>query len=189
MRDETIARNYAAALYELALTHGDAEGYAAAFRSLTEALESDGRVERFLVTPKVDVGSKQRALREALEGRVPEPFLRFVMVVVAKRRQRLLRAIRLAYESILDEQAGRLHAEVTLAREPDEATREAIAERLSALLGKKVVAHMTVNPMILGGLVVRYGDRRIDGSLRRQLLSLKREMMHATLPEIPAGSA
>ncbi|MFW6330748.1 MAG: F0F1 ATP synthase subunit delta [Gemmatimonadota bacterium] len=43
-----------------------------------------------------------------------------------------------------------------------------------------------MNPAILGGLVVRFGDRAINGSLRRQLVSLKREMMHAYMPEFGA---
>jgi F-type H+-transporting ATPase subunit delta len=63
-----------------------------------------------------------------------------------------------------------------------------ISDRLSTLLGKDVVPHITVNPAILGGLVVRFGDRAMDGSLRRQLLSLKREMMNAGLPELPADA-
>ena len=186
MRDQTIARNYASALFELGERHGEGEAYAGAFRSLHEALGSDKRIRRFLETPKVEAAAKERVVREALRGQVPERFLRFVLVVMSKRRQRLLGLIRSEYQAMLDEAAGRVHAEVTLARQPDEATEELIAERLSRMLGKTVVPHITVNPEILGGLVVRYGDRAMDGSLRRQLLSLKREMMHASLPELPA---
>jgi F-type H+-transporting ATPase subunit delta len=61
-----------------------------------------------------------------------------------------------------------------------------LTERLSSMLGQAVVPHIKVNPAILGGLVVRFGDRAMDGSLRRQLVSLKRDMMHATLPDLPA---
>ena len=152
-----------------------------------ETLGND-RVQRFLDTPKVDVSAKQAAMRKALEGRVPERFLRFVLVVIAKRRQGLLGAIQQEYQTRVDQHAGQVHAEVTLARAPDEATRTLIAERLSKLLGKRVVPHITVNPDILGGLVVRYGDRAMDASLRRQLVSLKRDMLNATLPELPASA-
>lgn len=190
MRDATIARNYASALYELGEAHGEVEGFAVAFRELDAALAADGGpVRRFLGTPKVDLEAKQRVLGEALGGRVPERFLHFVLVVLSKRRQGLLSGIRAAYEEIVDQKAGRVMADVTLARKPDAATVEAIADRLSTIIGKDVVPQVTVDPAILGGLVVRYGDRRIDGSMRRQLLSLKREMMHARLPELPAGSA
>lgn len=186
MRNQTIARNYASALFELGQKYDEGEAYADAFRSLDEAIGVDPRIRRFLETPKVEPSERESAVRKALEGRVPERFLRFVLVVIAKRRQRLLGVIRQEYQTLLDEAAGRIHAKVTLAREPDEATEALIAERLSSMLGKTVVPSITVDPAILGGLVVLYGDHALDGSLRRQLLSLKREMMHATLPELPA---
>ncbi|MFW5951523.1 MAG: ATP synthase F1 subunit delta [Gemmatimonadota bacterium] len=186
MRDGTIARNYAEALYELGRAHGEAEAYAEAFAILDEALRTEPRVHRFLDTPQVDPGAKQALLERALDKRVPERFLRFVQVVIGKRRQRVLPEIRSHYQQILDEGAGRIHAQVTLAREPDGEIEEVIARRLSVLLDKKVTPHITVNPAILGGLVVRFGDRAINGSLRRQLVSLKREMMHAYMPEFGA---
>lgn len=189
MRDATIARNYAGALLELGLRHGEQEAYGASFRQLAEALEGNDRVRHFLETPKISTAAKQAAVRRALEGKVTERFLRFVLVVMAKGRQRLLGRIRAEYQEMIDAHAGRIHAEVTLARQPDAGTERAIADRLSVMLGKTVEPHFTVNPAILGGLVVRYGDHLMDGSLRRQLLSLKREMMHAGLPELPAASA
>ncbi len=189
MRDTTIARNYAGALLELGNRNNAAEEYAAAFHRLAEALRGDARVRRFLETPAVDAGPKQAVLERALRGQVPDLFLRFVLVVVAKRRQRLLAAIEAAYQALLDEQEGRVHSQVTLARAPDAMLERKIAEDLSTMLGKNVVPHVTVNPAILGGLIVRFGDRCMDGSLRRQLLSLKREMMHAHLPGLPAASA
>ena len=189
MADTTVARSYAAALFEVARRHGEEESFAASFRELTSVLESERLVRRFLETPAISMRAKQEAVRQALEGRVVEHFLRFVLVVVAKGRQRLLSQIRMEYQSLLDEHAGRVHAQVTVAREPDGATQETVAERLSEMLGKTVEPHFRVEPAILGGLIVRYGDRVLDGSLRRQLVSLKRDMMHAHLPELPAASA
>ena len=189
MADVTVARSYAGALFEVARRHGGEEAFATSFRELASVLESEPLVRRFLETPAISMRAKQDAVREALEGRVAEHFLRFVLVVVAKGRQRLLPRIRTEYQSLLDEHAGRIHAQVTVAREPDAATERTVAERLSAMLGKTVQPHFTVEPAILGGLIVRYGDRVLDGSLRRQLVSLKRDMMHAHLPELPAASA
>ena len=187
MRNRTIARNYAAALFEVGQRHDEAQAYADAFDALDEVL-TDPRVLQFLETPKVEAADKQAALRAALEGNVPERFLNFLMVVIAKRRQDVLPGIRVEYRELLDAAVGRVHASVTLARDPDAEAKQAISERLSTLLGKDVIPHITVNPAILGGLVVRYGDRAMDGSLRRQLLTLKREMMNAGLPELSADA-
>jgi F-type H+-transporting ATPase subunit delta len=187
VKDRTIARNYAEALFELGRAHGEGEAYASAFEALDEALESDDRIRRFLETPKVEAAAKEAVVRRALEGRVPELFLRFVLVTLAKRRHALLGLIQEEYQTLLDAHAGRVHARVTLARQPDAGTVELIGARLSRMLDKDVVPHITIDPAILGGLVVRYGDYAMDGSLRRQLVSLKREMMHAGLPGTAAA--
>ncbi|HSH45642.1 MAG TPA: ATP synthase F1 subunit delta [Longimicrobiales bacterium] len=187
MRDTTISRSYAEALLELGQRSGEAEAYADAFGELDAAVSADPKVRLFLETPKIEASVKQEALRKALEGRVPETFLRFLMVVLAKHRQGLLEAIRQEYEAQLDQRADRVNAQITLARDPDEATVAEIRDRLSKMLGKTVVPHVRVNPGIVGGIIVKYGDRVLDGSIRRQLRSLRREMMHAGLPERASG--
>lgn len=189
MAGTTIARTYASALLELGLREGEADAYGRAFGELTTALQSDPRVRRFLETPKVDEDDKQRVLRQALGGRVPERFLRFVLVVLSKRRQRLLPRIQREYQELLNKHAGRVQADVTVARQPDAQLERTIKARLSEMIGKDVEPRFHVDTDILGGLVVRYGDRVIDGSVRRQLLSLRRDMMRAGLPEIPAATA
>lgn len=187
MRERTVARNYAKALFDLGLEHGEEDRYADVFDALSEMVSGDARIARFLESPKIEATVKESAVRRALEGRVPERFLRFVLVVMRKRRQGLLELMGDEYRTLLDAHSGRLHASVTLAREPDEAMKELLTERLSSMLGQTVVPQITVNPAILGGLVVRFGDRAMDGSLRRQLVSLRRDMMmHGTLPDIPA---
>lgn len=181
MRDATIGRSYAEALLELGERHGEAEAYATAFAELDAALLGDARIRHFLETPKIDPGDKHRAIRSALEGKAPEMFIRFVIVVMTKHRQGLLHVIREQYDALLDERAGRVHAEITLARQPDPAMVKELGERLTRMLGTTVVPHIDVNPAIVGGIIVKYGDRVLDGSVRRQLVSLKREMMHARL--------
>lgn len=189
MRGQTIARNYAEALLELGERHDEAEAYRSGFAELDAAVMADARIRSFLETPKIGPAAKRAVIRKALEGRVPENFVRFVLVVLGHRRQRLLHEIRAAYDALLDEKSGRLHAEITLARAADEATVKEIGDRLTTLLGKTVVPHVTVNPAIVGGIIVKYGDRVLDGSMRRQLVSLKREMLHARLPDEAAAGA
>jgi F-type H+-transporting ATPase subunit delta len=71
-----------------------------------------------------------------------------------------------------------VHANVTVAREATAADESKIAEQLTRVVGKTVVPHVTVNPAILGGVVVRIGDTVMDGSVRRRLARLKGQMLH-----------
>jgi F-type H+-transporting ATPase subunit delta len=183
VRESTIARSYAEALYDLGERHGQVDAFAGALDTLAALRDAEPRLRRFLDTPKVEPAQKKRVLREALQGRVPPLFLNFLMVVFDKRRQRLLPEIAREYHAILDERLGRVHVQVTLAREPDERTEREIAADLTQVLGKTVIPHVRVDPRILGGIVVRYGDRVLDGSLRRRLVSLRRRLLYAGMPQ------
>lgn len=182
MRDSTIARSYAEALLALGQRHDQAEAFATAIDDMAAILEAEPGLSRFLETPKVEPEEKKRVLKMALQGRVPPLFLNFLLVVFDKRRQRLIREIAREYRTLLDEHLGRIHVQVTLAREPDERMEREISEDLSKKLGRIVVPHVRVDPQILGGIVVRYGDRVLDGSLRRRLMSLRRRLLQAGLP-------
>lgn len=183
MRDATIARSYAGALFEIGERHGQRDEFAAAMDELLRLLDGEPKLRAFLESPKVETADKKRVLRVAFEERMPPLVLNFLMVVLDKRRQRLLREIAREYLALLDERLGRLHVQVTLAREPDERDEREIATDLSRILGRKVIPHVQVNPQILGGIVVRYGDRLLDGSLRRRLVSLRRRLVEAELPK------
>ena len=182
MHNTTVARSYASALFELGEKHGAHDELALGLNTLTSLVDSDPLIRTFIETPKFDAQRKQRALRGALERQVSPLFMNFLLVVLRKRRQRLLRDMAREYGALLDEKMNRVHAQVTLAHEPDDATEERITGELSRILGKTVVPHIHVNPDILGGIIVRYGDRVMDGSLRRQLLGLRHRMVDVALP-------
>jgi len=184
VRDATIAAAYAAALFELAERHHGHDAYAAGLRELVALIEQEPVVRLFLQSPKIEAADRKAVLELALRGRVAPLFLNFLRVVLDKRRQRLLPDIAREYDTLLDERAGRLHVQVTLAREPDERTEEDLRSELSRALGRIVVPHVRVDPRILGGLVVRYGDWVLDASLRRRLAGLRRRLLEA---ELPAG--
>jgi F-type H+-transporting ATPase subunit delta len=188
VRDLTIARAYSSALFETGVQHGEAEAYGPPFQVLAEMFR-DARTRRFFDTPRITAEDRRAVVRRVLDGRAPKRFLHFVLLVMEKGRQGLLPEIAEAYQSLLDERSGQFRAQVTVARRPDAATESLIAERLTSLLGQPVQPQITVNPAILGGFMVRYGDRWLDASLRRHFVALKRDLMHAHLPGQPDGSA
>ena len=182
MRSSIVARSYAEALFELGERQNAHDDFAQGLNTVTSLLESDARGRAFLETPKIEVAHKKAALRQALQSHVSPVFLNFLLVVLEKRRQKLLRGIAAEYRELLDEKLGRLHVQVSMAHEPDEQTEQTVISELSRILGRTVIPHITVDPSLLGGIVVRYGDNVMDGSLRRQLLSLRQRLVQASLP-------
>ncbi|HEU4563542.1 MAG TPA: ATP synthase F1 subunit delta [Gemmatimonadaceae bacterium] len=177
MREPTIARNYAETLVALARKANDLEGWGAMIHDVADAIQRDARLRQFLQSPRISADRKNEILGRAFQDRLPRLFVRFIQAVIAHRRQALLGEIALEYSALVDELSNRVHAEVTLAREPDPALRAAVATGVSRALGKTVVPHFTVRPEILGGLIVRVGDTVIDGSVRRRLLALRNRLM------------
>lgn len=176
---EAVARGYAQAIFELAERENRTEEFADAFDQIVELLESDDRIRTFIDSPMVEPSERKKVLHTAFEGRVPGLILNFLLVVVDKRRQRYLPAIAREYHVLLDRKLGRVHAEVVLAREPGEELLEEISSELSSRMERTLVPHVRIDPEILGGMIVRYEDRVIDGSLRRRLFMLRRRLLNS----------
>jgi F-type H+-transporting ATPase subunit delta len=176
MRAATVARNYAETLLSLAERAKDASGWGAMINEIAGAVRRDRTLRRFLASPKIAPPLKKQVLAKALADRVPRIFLRFLDALIDNRRQTLIPEIAVAYSDLLEEREGRVHAEVTVARPLDADGEGAIARNLSRALGKSVVPHLSVDPAILGGVVVRVGDTVIDGSVRRRLAVLRRRL-------------
>jgi F-type H+-transporting ATPase subunit delta len=177
MRDATIARNYAETLLELAMRANDLRGWSTLMQSIADAMGADPKLRAFLETPRVDAGTKITIFQKALADRAPSKFVRFVESVVRHRRQMLFPEIASEYMDLVDRVENRLHVNVTVAREADAATRQRIADSLSKTFEKTVIPHLTVDPRILGGAIVRVGDTVMDGSVRRKLGALKQYMI------------
>ncbi|MFN2398837.1 MAG: ATP synthase F1 subunit delta [Gemmatimonadaceae bacterium] len=177
MRDPTIAKNYADTLVALAGKANDLEGWGTMITDVAGALGRDERLVRFLESPRLSIDRKNEIVAKAFQDRMPRLFVRFIEAVISHRRQRLIPQIAIEYQSIVDEMEGRVHANVTVAREPDAATEKALTSELSRVMGKTVVPHFSVKPVILGGAIVRVGDTVMDGSVRRRLSILRQRML------------
>ncbi len=173
MRTETIARNYAEALFDLGEPGGHTNRYAELIDGVAGAVETTPEIQAVLMSPRVPKSAKARLLSEALEG-APREFVLFLQALVKRGRQRHLRDIATEYQALLDIKHNRVRAGVTLARPADESLQRDIQAALSRQLGKEVIAAFHVDPEILGGTVVRVGERIHDGSVRRRMTKLRR---------------
>jgi F-type H+-transporting ATPase subunit delta len=178
LRTATIAKNYAQALFTLGERSGEgrAEEYFRLIEALAAAVHASPRVETVLMSPKVTKARKVELLAAALPN-APREFVLFLQAVIRRGRQLMLPDIAQEYAGLLDVKFNRVRAGITLAREPDPAMRAAITAALAQALGKEIVAGFAVEPEILGGAIVRLGERMLDGSVRRRLKQLRRQLL------------
>jgi F-type H+-transporting ATPase subunit delta len=176
VRTETIARNYAEALFEIGEKSGRSAQYADLLDAVASAVETTPKVQAVLMSPRVSKSEKARFLGEALRDS-PREFVLWLQAVVKRGRQGILRDITTEYVALLDAKLNRIRASVTLARKPDEKLKQSIEEKLSRQLDKQVIAAYLIDPDILGGTIVRVGDRVLDGSVRRRMTKLRRQLL------------
>ncbi len=182
MISQTIARDYAATLFELARRHDSLESFAGGMDTVAELLDKHPSFGLFLETPRIPDSEKEAVLEKVFRGRIPDLLLSFLKVTIRKRRQRLLGLMGREFRALLDRYRGRVPVVVTVARKWDPSGVEELVERLSALLGREAVPRIRVNPAILGGVHVRVGDTVLDGTLRRRLRQIRRQLLNAPLP-------
>lgn len=178
MESTTIGRSYAEGVYALAEKHKVHDEFLQGFAAL-DVLLKEPLARAFLESPKIDRALKKQVLRKTLGPSVHALFLNYVLLVLDKRRNRMYGDIARQYRQLVETAAGRLHVDVTVAREITPELEQDIKARLSEIFGKEVVPHVTVDSKILGGIIVREGDQVIDGSLRRRLMAMRRNLINA----------
>lgn len=152
------------------------ERYADLVDAVASAVETTPRLQAVLMSPRISKADKARLLGEALRD-VPREFVLWLQALVKRGRQGVLREISNQYLALLDLKLDRVRAGITLARNPDDKLKRTIQEALSRQLGKQVIPAFSVEPEILGGTIVRVGERVLDGSVRRRMTKLRRQLL------------
>ena len=172
-------RMYARALYEAARDQGKVDVARNELSELAEAMEATPELEAFLSNPQLDPGAKTSVLDEIT--RDADPIVRnFVRVVASKGRAGQLRQIVEEFEAIVDSEQGRLSVELTTAHELDDAETAAIVRQIEQTSGRTVEATRSVDPDLIGGLILQAGSLRVDASVRGRLNRLRRELVTRT---------
>lgn len=140
---------------------------------LLELLDSSDDLRAFLANPVIKSDAKKTVLSQLI-GEQVDPYTRnFVMLLVDRRRIQLLQGIGHQFQELLRKLNQTVLAEVTSASELSEAQQETIKEKVKAMTGARVVELKTsVDPDLIGGVVIKVGSQIIDVSLRGQLRRL-----------------
>ena len=181
MQETTVARNYAEALFELAQRDGDLELYAQQLGLFADLVETERDFRLFLQTPQIEPSEKKQAVQAVFHAHIPDRLLKFLFVVIDKRRTRVLPEMAEEFTAMVNQHYGRQKVDITLAAEPDEALKRELKDRLGRMLNKEILPRFRIDPRLIGGVIIRVGDSFMDGSIRHRLHKLRRNMLKADI--------
>jgi F-type H+-transporting ATPase subunit delta len=173
------AVTYARSLLELAQERNVAEPIGAELQGIKQVLDDNPSFREFLKDPGVGAEERTGVVDRVLRARVDPLLSNFLGVLGVKNRLGLLDQIAAAYDDLLDELLGKVEVDVTVATALSPAELEEVRQRVGAALKKDAVIRQFVDESIIGGLVLRVGDKLIDASVHSQLETMRRQFLAA----------
>jgi F-type H+-transporting ATPase subunit delta len=175
-RRSSTARRYAEAAFEVAMRDGTLERWRAEL-DMAAGTAGDRRAIAVLANPAIAIERRAAALSDMLADRVSQPVLNLVQLSLRRGRIEDLPRIAAEFRRLDDERQGIVHATVTSAAELTQDEVRELTSRLERSTGGRIALDVEVDPSLLGGLVVRVGDRMIDGSVRGRLERLRNQLL------------
>lgn len=179
MLTHPVARVYAEALFGLARERSVVEDVALELEEFRELVKRELRIEEFLVTPVIEPGTKVAQLKGALSGRASGLVTDFLCLLVEKRRFAVFGLIVQAVRALADEHAGRVRVSVRTAVPLSDPLRSELASALKDMLDQRIEIEAETEPQLVGGAVVRIGDKVWDGSLRARLNGFRKQLVRS----------
>jgi ATP synthase F1 delta subunit len=168
----SLALTYARSLLELADERDELEPVANDVDALRQVLDQTPVIAEYLRDPGIGVDERQALLDKAF-GEAHPLVVRFLKLLNDRERLRDLPEIADAFEQLLDEKLGKTEVDITVAEKLDDETLAQVGDRIGEVLGKEAVVHQYVDESIIGGMILRAGDRVVDASVRRQLDAMR----------------
>jgi len=174
-----VARTYARALFDAAKDAGRVEPVRDELATFVEAVDEVPELRSLIRNPELDPLTKANALDAVLEG-ADELIRNFVRVVTQKGRAAQLDEIAREYEALVAAEEQILSVELMTAYDLSDDEAAAIVQQIEQASGRRVEAARTVDPGLIGGLVLKAGSLEVDSSIRGRLDRLRRDLAHAS---------
>ena len=179
-RRETAARRYAEAAFEVAM-RDDAVGAWRSELDTAAAIVADERVGRMLANPALPLEQRLEMAKSIFGKSVSQHVLNLIGLMLRRGRIHELPRLAAEFRRLDNARQGITIATAISAAPLTQEEIRALTERLEALTGGRIELEVQVDPSLLGGLVVRVGDRMIDGSVRGRLERLRNQLVSGAL--------
>ena len=168
-------RIYARALFEAAESSGRIDAVDRDLGAFVEALEETPELRAFLANPQLQPAAKAEVLAQLTTG-ADDLVSNTLRLLAEKGRAGDVALVYQEFRSVVDRARGRVAVELTTAHELSDDEARAIVEKIEKASGRTVEATRTVDPDLIGGMILQAGSLRVDASVRGRLERLRREL-------------
>jgi F-type H+-transporting ATPase subunit delta len=172
---EEIAQVYARSLFEVAKEQDKLDVVREQLGQFADALDGSPDMSTFFFAPYFSTAEKEEGLGKLLDG-VDPVVENFLKLMIENHRVPAVFRVRREFEALYDEENKLLPVTITSAVELDEATVKSIGDAIGQQTGQQIQLTSTVDPDVLGGLIVRVGNSILDASIRNRLENLRRSV-------------
>lgn len=177
MTGNIVARRYAKALFALGVKEKAADTFGKDLDGLASAMNASPDLLKLFKSPSFNTQEKKAVLKDVVGKLSMAPLsVNFLSVLADKGRLDCLPDIQKTYSELLDGVSGVVRGKLTTAMALPADRQKDIKSKLEKKSGQKLVLDFGVEPAILGGVVLRVGDKVLDASLRAQLQLLKEQI-------------
>ncbi len=171
-----VGGRYAEALYELAKRDDKVDTVEQELKEIDQLIKDDKDLQKILYHPRITAEEKKDLLKELFEGKVSEVTFEFLKLLVERQREQFLSDIVDYFVDKANADRNIIAARIASAVELNDKEKADLEAMLAKITGKKVVTDFSVDPSLIGGVVVRIGDRVIDGSIRTRLAAMREHL-------------
>jgi F-type H+-transporting ATPase subunit delta len=175
---EEIAQVYARALFEVAVEHDSLDEIHEQLDAFAAAVHENRELAQFFFSPYFSVTEKKEGLHRAVQGAHPA-FGNFLEALIERHRMPAIFRIRTEFEARWDEARRLLPVRIVSAIELDSDTVTTLADRIGKQVDRQVEVTTTVDPDILGGVVLQVGNLILDASIKNRLEQLRKQVAQA----------
>jgi F-type H+-transporting ATPase subunit delta len=172
-----VSSRYAEALYNVAVAQKIIDQAEEEIKLVVSTIESVDELRKILEHPLITIEEKKGIVAEIFKNKISAIILNFLYLLIDNHRQFYLKDIFLAFVELVNSARKIIQAEVTSAVDLNETEKEKLSGVIQNFTGKKVEPVFKVDPTIIGGVILRIGDKVIDGSIKSKLNSLREHLV------------
>ena len=173
---QSVEKVYADALFELCVEENTLEETFEELKALRAIFDDNPELPQLLSSPSMGESDKHAVIDNIFKGRVMDTTFNFLCVLADHGRVRFFDKIEEVFHGLYNDKKGILEVEVVTSEPLGSALEQKLKAKLENKSGKSVVIKKKVDKSIIGGIIIRYSDSEIDGSLRKRLDDLRKSI-------------